>query len=56
MNIFLDEHMEIIRILIDANVDFMLIGGYAVIYHGYRRTTGDMDYGWLRIMKIKNDL
>ena len=24
----------------------MLIGGYAVIYYGYERTTGDMDI-WL---------
>jgi hypothetical protein len=33
--------------LIEAKVDFILIGGYAVIYHGYVRTTGDMDV-WLR--------
>jgi predicted nucleotidyltransferase len=46
MNIFFDEHLEIIKILVNTNVDFMLIGGYAVIYHGYRRTTGDMDL-WL---------
>ena len=25
----------------------MLVGGYAVILHGYRRTTGDMDI-WIR--------
>ena len=25
----------------------MLIGGYAVVFHGYNRTTGDMDL-WLR--------
>ena len=29
------------------NVKFILIGGYAVIYHGYERTTGDMDI-WLK--------
>lgn len=24
-------------------VEYMLVGGYAVIYHGYNRTTGDLD-------------
>lgn len=47
MNIFLDEHQAIIKLLIENQVDFLLIGGYAVIFHGYRRTTGDMDL-WLR--------
>ena len=31
----------------EAKVDFLLIGGYAVIYHGYGRSTGDMDV-WLK--------
>ena len=26
-----------------ANVEYMLVGGYATIIHGYNRTTGDMD-------------
>jgi predicted nucleotidyltransferase len=26
-----------------SNVRYILIGGYAVIYHGYNRTTGDLD-------------
>ncbi|HYD20437.1 MAG TPA: nucleotidyltransferase [Flavipsychrobacter sp.] len=47
MNIFVSAHFEILELLIKAEVDFMLIGGYAVIYHGYRRTTGDMDL-WLK--------
>lgn len=46
MNIFLDEHIEILSAMLKRNVEFMLIGGYAVIIHGYRRTTGDMDL-WL---------
>ncbi len=29
------------------SVEFLLIGGYAVIFHGYPRSTGDMDI-WLR--------
>ena len=35
MNIFLEDHQEIIKKLIQGNVAFLLIGGYAVIYHGY---------------------
>jgi hypothetical protein len=47
MNIVLDEHKAILLQLLKSKVDFMLIGGYAVIYHGYGRTTGDMDI-WLK--------
>lgn len=47
MNILLDEHKTILIQLLHANVEFILIGGYAVIYHGYGRTTGDMDI-WLK--------
>jgi hypothetical protein len=46
MNIFLDEHIEILALMLRHKVKFLLIGGYAVIIHGYRRTTGDMDL-WL---------
>ncbi len=47
MNILIEKHKQILLALIDAKVDFLMIGGYAVIYHGYGRTTGDMDI-WLR--------
>ena len=43
MNIFVEEHQELLFALLNNNVKFMLIGGYAVIYYGYERTTGDMD-------------
>lgn len=46
MNIFFKEHQEILMALIKYRVNFMLIGGYAVNYYGYHRTTGDMDI-WL---------
>jgi hypothetical protein len=39
--------VNIIEKLIENNVDFLLIGGYAVNFHGYGRFTGDMDF-WLR--------
>ena len=47
MNIFVEKHQEFIELLTSAKVDFILIGGYAVIYYGYKRTTGDMDV-WLK--------
>lgn len=47
MNILLEEHLKILSCLLKHEVDFMLIGGYAVIYYGYKRTTGDMDL-WLK--------
>lgn len=40
-------HMEILAALAESHVDFILVGGYAVIYHGYVRATGDMNV-WLR--------
>lgn len=46
INIFISEHIEILKALNDNDVQYLLIGGYAVIIHGYDRTTGDMDI-WL---------
>lgn len=43
MNIFTESHQELLKSLIKHQVNFLLIGGYAVIYYGYKRTTGDMD-------------
>jgi phage replication-related protein YjqB (UPF0714/DUF867 family) len=34
---------EFLQLLHDHHVDYLLIGGYAVGYHGYPRATGDMD-------------
>lgn len=48
MNIFIEEHQQMLLALAKNNVRFMLIGGYAVIYHGYARTTADMDI-WLAL-------
>ena len=31
----------------DANVDFLVVGAYAVAAHGYPRATGDLDI-WIR--------
>ena len=34
---------EFLRLLNSTNVEYLLIGGYAVNYYGYLRSTGDMD-------------
>ena len=34
---------EFLRLLTGHGVEYLLIGGYAVGYHGYPRTTADMD-------------
>jgi len=46
MNVLIEEHQELLQELVKHEVNFLLIGGYAVIYYGYERTTGDMDI-WL---------
>ncbi|HXB39286.1 MAG TPA: hypothetical protein VNZ49_02020 [Bacteroidia bacterium] len=43
MNILVQEHQVFVKKLINAGVEFILVEGYAVIFHGYVRTTGDMD-------------
>lgn len=47
MNLFIDQHQQLLSLLLKYQVDFIIIGGYSVIYHGYARTTGDVDI-WLR--------
>ncbi len=47
MYIFYEPHKEFLKKLIVNDIDFILIGGYAVNFHGYNRATGDMDI-WLR--------
>ncbi|OQP60041.1 hypothetical protein A3860_35310 [Niastella vici] len=42
-NVFNDDFRDFIRALNNHNVEYILVGGYAVILHGYRRVTGDMD-------------
>ncbi len=46
-NIFNPDFQDFIRALNSAEVDYLLVGGYAVILHGYNRTTGDLDV-WVR--------
>jgi predicted nucleotidyltransferase len=41
--VFNTDFRDFIQALNDNIVEYMLVGGYAVILHGYRRVTGDMD-------------
>lgn len=42
-NIFNQDFRDFLFALNEANVEYILVGGYAVILHGYNRTTGDLD-------------
>ena len=43
LNLFNKDFLDFLQLLDKNNVDFLLVGGYAVILHGYARSTGDMD-------------
>jgi hypothetical protein len=42
MNIHIDFE-EFLKFLKEENVEFVIVGGYAVAFHGYVRATNDMD-------------
>lgn len=42
-NIFHEDFRDFIIALNKYDVDYILVGGYSVILHGYLRTTGDLD-------------
>lgn len=46
MDIFDEEILNFWRALQDFNVQYIMIGGYAINLHGYQRFTGDLDI-WL---------
>lgn len=47
MDFLFEGHKKFLLLLLKYQVEFMLIGGYAVIYYGYERGTADMDI-WLK--------
>lgn len=49
-NIFNPDFKDFIKELNLAEVRYVLVGGYAVILHGYNRTTGDLDI-WVEATK-----
>lgn len=46
-NLFHPDFRDFIKALHKHNVEYILVGGYAVILHGYERVTADMDI-WVR--------
>ncbi len=42
-NIFNEDFRDFLLALNEKDVRYLLVGGFAVILHGYSRTTGDMD-------------
>jgi hypothetical protein len=41
---------DFLRLLNSHGVEYLLVGGYAVGYHGYPRATGDMNI-WIAVSK-----
>ena len=39
---------DFLKLLNSHRVEYLLVGGYAVCYHGYYRNTGDMDF-WIAV-------
>jgi len=42
-DLFNEDFLDFINALNKAEVEYILVGGYAVILHGYARSTADMD-------------
>ena len=42
-DLFNKDFLDFIDALNKAEVEYIFVGGYAVILHGFARTTGDMD-------------
>ncbi len=45
---------EFLQLLNSKQVEYLLVGGYAVSYHGYPRATGDMDV-WIAMSRQNAD-
>ncbi|ETR70718.1 MAG: hypothetical protein OMM_08609 [Candidatus Magnetoglobus multicellularis str. Araruama] len=43
-----EDFKEFLKLLNDHDVQYLVVGGYAVGYHGYPRATGDLDV-WIAI-------
>jgi hypothetical protein len=48
MKIIYRDFLEFLKLLNVHDVEYLLVGGYAVAYHGYPRMTMDMDI-WIKI-------
>ncbi len=54
MNLFIEKHRELLAQLLEKEVSFIVIGGFSVIFHGYHRTTGDVDL-WIKPDNINKE-
>jgi predicted nucleotidyltransferase len=54
MNILNSYTHEVLSAVNRAKVDYIVVGGYAVNYHGYIRSTGDIDL-WIRPDNINKE-
>jgi hypothetical protein len=52
MGNILNDDFEFIKALNYCNVEYVLVGEYSVILHGYSRTTGDLDIWVNKTQKI----
>lgn len=43
MDIYNDHIIQLTKAFEKYNVQYLIVGGFAVIHHGYTRTTGDLD-------------
>jgi hypothetical protein len=43
VSLYSDEHIHLLRNLLEFEVKFLLVGGHAAIYYGVNRNTGDLD-------------
>jgi predicted nucleotidyltransferase len=53
MNIFDEYTFNLLNELNKNEVEYIVVGGYAVNFHGYRRTTGDIDL-WIKPDNAEN--
>ncbi|MBN1663690.1 MAG: hypothetical protein JW943_08820 [Deltaproteobacteria bacterium] len=44
---------DFLKLLNSYNVKYLVVGGYAVGYHGYPRATGDMDI-WIEVSELNS--
>jgi hypothetical protein len=52
----MSDEQQLLTVLRRHGVPFVVIGGYAVNFHGYVRTTEDVDVVWLRSPQAEQDL
>lgn len=48
-----EDYKEMLQLLLEEQVDFMIVGAYALGTHGYPRATGDIDI-WVKPNKINS--